>query len=101
MTESFYPEDISHLRRSTPSPCRGLALAGSQKGTDVRYKTNSLILKKIFLSRLLGASMISIGNKNEELPMTEKTIDSFFGKIQDHRHHNRLHKLIDVIIIAI
>jgi hypothetical protein len=45
--------------------------------------------------------MISIGNKNEGLPMTKKTIDSFFEKIQDHRHHNRLHKLIDVIIIAI
>ena len=33
--------------------------------------------------------------------MTEKSIDSFFERIQDHRHHNRLHKLIDIIIIAI
>lgn len=33
--------------------------------------------------------------------MSEKTIDSFFEKIEDHRHHNKLHKLIDVIVIAI
>ena len=33
--------------------------------------------------------------------MKEKTIDTFFERIQDHRHHNRLHKLIDIIIIAI
>jgi len=33
--------------------------------------------------------------------MTQKTIDSFFEKVQDHRHHNKIHKLIDVIIIAI
>ncbi len=31
----------------------------------------------------------------------EKTIDYFFEKIEDHRHHNKLHKLIDIIIIAI
>ena len=33
--------------------------------------------------------------------MTEKSIDYFFEKIQDHRHHNRIHKLIDVIVITI
>lgn len=33
--------------------------------------------------------------------MQKKSIDSFFEKIEDHRHHNKLHKLIDVIIIAI
>jgi hypothetical protein len=33
--------------------------------------------------------------------MQEKSIDSFFEKIEDHRHHNKLHKLIDIIIIAI
>ncbi len=33
--------------------------------------------------------------------MNEKTIDKYFETIEDHRHHNKLHKLIDVIIIAI
>jgi len=33
--------------------------------------------------------------------MQENSIDSFFEKIEDHRHHNKLHKLIDIIIIAI
>jgi len=33
--------------------------------------------------------------------MPEKTIEDFFKKIEDHRRHNKLHKLIDVIIIAI
>ena len=33
--------------------------------------------------------------------MPEKTIEDFFKRIGDHRHHNKLHKLIDVIIIAI
>ena len=33
--------------------------------------------------------------------MTEKTIDSFFDNIQDPRHHNKRHKLIDVIFTAI
>lgn len=33
--------------------------------------------------------------------MQQKTIDSFFEKVEDPRHHNKLHKLIDVIIIAI
>lgn len=33
--------------------------------------------------------------------MHKKTIESFFETIEDHRHHNKLHKLIDVIIIAI
>ena len=33
--------------------------------------------------------------------MHKKSITSFFEKIEDHRHHNKLHKLIDVIIIAI
>ena len=33
--------------------------------------------------------------------MTENTIDSFFDHIQDPRHHNKRHKLIDVIFIAI
>lgn len=33
--------------------------------------------------------------------MPDKTIDSFFKKIEDHRHHNKRHKLIDVIVIAI
>lgn len=33
--------------------------------------------------------------------MPEKTIEDFFKRIEDHRHHNKLHKLIDVIIIAI
>jgi predicted transposase YbfD/YdcC len=32
---------------------------------------------------------------------TEKTIESFFSKMEDHRRHNKLHKLIDVIVIAI
>jgi predicted transposase YbfD/YdcC len=31
----------------------------------------------------------------------EQSIESFFIGIEDHRHHNKLHKLIDVIIIAI
>ena len=42
-----------------------------------------------------------MATKNKELPMTEKSIKSFFERIDDHRHHNKLHKLIDVIIIAI
>lgn len=33
--------------------------------------------------------------------MQSETIDTFFELIEDHRHHNKLHKLIDVIIIAI
>ena len=33
--------------------------------------------------------------------MHDKSIDKFFEKIEDHRHHNKCHKLIDVIIIAI
>lgn len=31
----------------------------------------------------------------------EQSIENFFEGIEDHRHHNKLHKLIDVIIIAI
>jgi len=31
----------------------------------------------------------------------EKSIESFFDKMEDHRRHNKLHKLIDVIVIAI
>ncbi len=31
----------------------------------------------------------------------ENTIESFFDNIQDPRHHNKLHNLIDVILIAI
>jgi len=42
-----------------------------------------------------------LGNNNTELPMHDKSIDKFFEKIEDHRHHNKCHKLIDVIIIAI
>ncbi len=41
------------------------------------------------------------GNNYKELPMHEKSIDEFFAKIEDPRHHNKCHKLIDVIIIAI
>jgi len=33
--------------------------------------------------------------------MHDKSIDEFFEKIKDHRHHNKCHKLIDVIIITI
>lgn len=33
--------------------------------------------------------------------MHDKPIDEFFEKIKDHRHHNKCHKLIDVIIITI
>ncbi len=33
--------------------------------------------------------------------MQKKSIVSFFETIEDHRRHNKLHKLIDVIIIAI
>lgn len=33
--------------------------------------------------------------------MQEKPIETFFKSIEDHRRHNKLHKLIDVIIIAI
>lgn len=33
--------------------------------------------------------------------MPTKSIDTFFETIEDPRHHNALHKLIDVIIIAI
>ena len=33
--------------------------------------------------------------------MQDKSITSFFEKIEDHRRHNKLHKLIDIIIIAI
>ena len=33
--------------------------------------------------------------------MHRKTIDSFFETIEDPRHHNAIHKLIDVIIITI
>jgi len=33
--------------------------------------------------------------------MKNKSIDKYFETIEDHRHHNKLHKLIDVIIIAI
>jgi predicted transposase YbfD/YdcC len=34
-----------------------------------------------------------------EIP--ENSLESFFERIEDHRHHNKLHKLIDVILIAI
>lgn len=33
--------------------------------------------------------------------MEQGTIDRFFEKVKDPRHHNRLHKLIDIIVIAI
>lgn len=33
--------------------------------------------------------------------MTEKTFDSFFENIKDPRHHNKRHKLLDIIFIAI
>ncbi len=33
--------------------------------------------------------------------MTENTMESFFENIQDPRHHNKRHKLIDIIFIAI
>ncbi|WP_300461027.1 ISAs1 family transposase [Desulfobacula sp.] len=33
--------------------------------------------------------------------MQDKSITSFFEKIEDQRRHNKLHKLIDIIIIAI
>lgn len=33
--------------------------------------------------------------------MPEKSIETFFENINDPRHHNKLHKLIDVLIIAI
>ena len=33
--------------------------------------------------------------------MTNKTMESFFENIQDPRHHNKRHLLIDVIFIAI
>lgn len=31
----------------------------------------------------------------------EKSIETFFEQMEDHRHHNKLHNLIDIIIIAI
>lgn len=31
----------------------------------------------------------------------DKSIESFFEQIEDHRRHNKLHKLLDIIIIAI
>ena len=34
-----------------------------------------------------------------EIP--ENSLESFFEKIDDHRRHNKLHKLTDVILIAI
>lgn len=33
--------------------------------------------------------------------MTDKTFESFFENIQDPRHHNKRHRLIDIIFIAI
>lgn len=33
--------------------------------------------------------------------MKKQTIDQFFETVQDPRHHNRLHGLIDIIVIAI
>lgn len=33
--------------------------------------------------------------------MNEKIIDKYSEMIEDHRHHNKLHNLIDVLIIAI
>ena len=33
--------------------------------------------------------------------MTENGFESFFENIQDPRHHNKRHKLIDIIFIAI
>ncbi len=33
--------------------------------------------------------------------MNKNTIDKYFTTIKDHRHHNKLHKLIDVITIAV
>lgn len=33
--------------------------------------------------------------------MTDKTIEHYFENIQDPRHHNKRHKLIDIIFIAI
>lgn len=36
------------------------------------------------------------------MPKTpDKSIESFFEQIEDHRRHNKLHKLLDIIIIAI
>ncbi|MDD9304863.1 MAG: transposase family protein [Desulfobacter sp.] len=31
----------------------------------------------------------------------KKSLETFFDNIQDPRHHNKLHNLIDVVIIAI
>ncbi len=45
--------------------------------------------------------MINIGNKNKELPMPEKSVESFFENIHDPRYHNKRHKLIDILLIAI
>jgi len=33
--------------------------------------------------------------------MKKKTIDHFFKEVQDPRHHNSIHKFIDIIIISI
>lgn len=33
--------------------------------------------------------------------MEERTIDQYFETVQDPRHHNALHKLIDIIVMAI
>ena len=33
--------------------------------------------------------------------MTDKTFESFFKNIQDPRHHNKRHKLLDIIFVAI
>ncbi len=33
--------------------------------------------------------------------LPEDSIESFFEQMEDHRHHNKLHNLIDIIIIAI
>jgi len=33
--------------------------------------------------------------------MEQPTIDQFFETVEDPRHHNRLHKLIDIIVISI
>jgi len=33
--------------------------------------------------------------------LPDETIESFFEQMEDHRHHNKLHNLIDIIIIAI
>ena len=63
-----------------------------------------MILLKIFFSRLFVNFIIGFGNYKQGVAYAKSTgkIDRiFFERIDDYRRHNKIHKPIDIILIAI